>query len=189
LCGGGILISDNTFKNNIGMKVHNGGAVSVTCTFIGSTHQDYYQMSSSVLASSDTIESYYLLTDPLDGLEYEVYTYILYILKDTFLENYSGLKGTALYINYISSPSIDLSDFVLNGPVYSYFELLYSPYLKYFSTRTITYYDQYKECLNEFSFLSSCISEDNYIDFSHVLGAVYVGHCELQDCIDDTNTM
>jgi hypothetical protein len=31
ICGGGILLSYNTFTNNIGMKSHNGGAVSIVC--------------------------------------------------------------------------------------------------------------------------------------------------------------
>ena len=44
-CGGVNLIG-NTFLNNFGMKVHNGGAVSAYCYYITSTtHQDYAALS------------------------------------------------------------------------------------------------------------------------------------------------
>jgi hypothetical protein len=73
--------------------------------------------------------------------------------------------------------------------VFASFESLYSPYLEYYSNRTITYYDEYKECLTEFAFLANCGSSDSYIDFSHIQGALYVGHCEESYCINVTNTM
>lgn len=31
VCGGGVLLTSNHFENNIGTKIHNGGAVSIVC--------------------------------------------------------------------------------------------------------------------------------------------------------------
>jgi hypothetical protein len=32
VCGGGVLVKNNTFSNNIGLKKTNGGAISVVCS-------------------------------------------------------------------------------------------------------------------------------------------------------------
>jgi len=42
---GGVNIIDNTFANNIGMKSHNGGAISASCFNIDSSHIDYGSLS------------------------------------------------------------------------------------------------------------------------------------------------
>ncbi len=78
------------------------------------------------------------------------------------------MKGTAVYFESISFPSIDECTFTENGPVFAYFEVLYSPYYEYFSDRTITYYDENEVCLTEFAFLATCALADSFIDFSHV---------------------
>ena len=40
---GGVNIIDNTFDKNIGMKIHNGGAISAFCLYIESeSHPNYY---------------------------------------------------------------------------------------------------------------------------------------------------
>lgn len=42
----GVNLIDNTFINNIGLKVHNGGAVSAYCHYIEvEYHEDYYSNS------------------------------------------------------------------------------------------------------------------------------------------------
>ena len=38
ICGGA-TIYNNTFTNNIGMKAHNGGAISITCYYVTSSAQ------------------------------------------------------------------------------------------------------------------------------------------------------
>ena len=37
---GGVDLESNTFVNNIGMKIHNGGAVSASCMYIVDKHSD-----------------------------------------------------------------------------------------------------------------------------------------------------
>jgi hypothetical protein len=35
------LFSNNNFNNNLGLKLHNGGAVTVRCTVVNESHDDY----------------------------------------------------------------------------------------------------------------------------------------------------
>jgi hypothetical protein len=99
------------------------------------------------------------------------------IHKNTFKENFSGLKGTALYLKGISNTEISSSTFTLNRPVYKKDELDYSPYVKYFSSRGITFHDKKSICSDEFEYLVSCVSSLYKIAFPHVKGALYVEYC------------
>jgi hypothetical protein len=70
----GVNIIGNTFDKNIGLKVHNGGAISAHCIHIDSDlHPDYYatsnytvnttQQSSSAIGNS----TYMTITSQADG--------------------------------------------------------------------------------------------------------------------------
>jgi hypothetical protein len=49
----GVNIIGNIFNNNIGMKIHNGGAVSAYCAFLDSdSHHDYYATSNYTINST-----------------------------------------------------------------------------------------------------------------------------------------
>lgn len=41
ICGG-VRITENNFLNNMGMKIHNGGAVSALCNYIVDQNYDDY---------------------------------------------------------------------------------------------------------------------------------------------------
>jgi predicted outer membrane repeat protein len=57
----------------------------------------------------------------------------LNVQGNTFEENYSGGKGSALYVKGFSSIRLVANTFVNNGPVYAMTEVFYSPYFTYFS--------------------------------------------------------
>jgi hypothetical protein len=76
-----------------------------------------------------------------------------------FDENYSGGKGTALYIKHYSSVKISNNIFANNGPVYALAESFYSPYVRFYSGKPITFYDD--ECTDEFTYLKSCNDESS----------------------------
>lgn len=64
-----------------------------------------------------------------DSSKITVDKYRVFIKDNQFFENYSGMKGTGLYIKQFSSIFITDCLFVSNGPVYSTIERLYSPYI------------------------------------------------------------
>ena len=43
---GGVLISDNIFEGNTGLKIHNGGAITAICDYMDDKlHEDYNEHS------------------------------------------------------------------------------------------------------------------------------------------------
>ena len=128
------------------MKAHNGGAISALCTYIfNQNHDDYYSTSSinSVFALIDTFSD---LVEPvssvLDGFEVlNVYTFKFNIDSTQFIENYSGLKGTAAYFKQMSKVRITNSLIQNNGPVFSSQEYSYSPHTTYLTNNAISFYD------------------------------------------------
>jgi hypothetical protein len=67
--------------------------------------------------------------------------------------------------------------FSLNGPVYAAAEHTSSPYLKYLSGRTMSFYDE--DCIDELNYLESCFTKEpsstsGGIQWSRVQGAVHV---------------
>jgi hypothetical protein len=83
-----------------------------------------------------------------------------------FTENYSGRKGSAVYIKNMNRIRITNCTFQNNGPVFSYLELDLSPYHIYFSTRSLTYYDEREECFDEFNYIESCYNPNSTITWS-----------------------
>ena len=136
-CGAGIMIEDNLFENNIGMKRHNGGAGVVRCkrfATIDESIDDYFvshqktsglflkernatdsELTSHGADNQDDLDYTYFedpstsvmnVTDLFDvdsdGLyqtNYTVMKYATYITNNTFRNNMSGKKGTALLVS------------------------------------------------------------------------------------------
>lgn len=59
-CGGGVDIEDNIFTNNIGLKIHNGGALSVQCFYVIDKLADDFYATSGQPVNNSTV---FTLTD------------------------------------------------------------------------------------------------------------------------------
>ena len=104
---GSVTIRSNVFVNNIGMKVHNGGAIAAVCRVLSSaSHIDYLSNSGHHPQGEETINVDYLpnvafasIANP--GLAFSMPMYSFTISSCTFTRNFSGRKGTAIYSNYM----------------------------------------------------------------------------------------
>lgn len=101
---GGADVSGNTFENNAGLKIHNGGAISAVCEYLTDSKYDDFRDSSSQDVSEmtqDDIDKAHkrlgLISNP-DMLPLQVKKYELCIKDNEFIENFSGMKGAAIYI-------------------------------------------------------------------------------------------
>ena len=160
MCGVGILIEENLFFGNVGMKRHNGGAGVIRCFF---NNQDDgtgsgYPLQERNATDEELLEQGYGYTDPEDSTvkyyddpfsnytnvtdltlkatqefvsNYSVLEYGTLIFKNKFYHNFAGKKGTALLIDSISELQIIDNEFEENGPVTLAKEKEYSPYYKY----------------------------------------------------------
>lgn len=70
-----------------------------------------------------------------------VYTFRFSISNSNFYENYSGLKGTAIFFNKISKIRMTNTIFQYNSPTFSANEYQYSPLAIYMTNRPISYFD------------------------------------------------
>ena len=170
-CGAGILIEENSFIGNIGLKKHNGGVGVIRCAHL-STLQAYEaaeEMNSGLLRYEvhQEVKRYRkkptaILEDPSthttklksilnDEESFEFLTYGTFIHDNTFSNNHSGKKGTALLIENINEVQIKKNTFMYNGPVTAYTEIQYSPYYRYMTdeNRTISYYHGTSNCWEE----------------------------------------
>ena len=55
------------------------------------------------------------------------------LYNNSFIANTAGMKGTAINIKEVSIVNITNNHIERNAPVNSFFELLRSPYVKYFT--------------------------------------------------------
>ncbi len=120
-----------------------------------------------------------------------IYKYKFNVQGNYFNENFSGGRGTAIYVRQMSSVRIHSCTFVSNGPVFTVPEIWYSPYTRYLSSRAMTFYDD--DCVDEFSYLEACYNSDDYasyggIQWSKVQGAVYIQSCQEDYCINSNAT-
>lgn len=67
---------------------------------------------------------------------YTVMKYATYIYNNTFRNNMSGKKGTALLISKVSELRVFKNVFEENGPVNAIMERKYSPYYEFFLNKT-----------------------------------------------------
>ena len=160
VCAGG-YIENSIFNQNIGLKAHNGGAVSAICDYLDNPYHDDYWSSSSIKSMWVAIDAVQDLLEPLDSVvegdqTLSVLSFKFYIQGSNFTENTSGNKGTALYFKHISKIKIVNSFFQYNGPTSTMDEFKYSPLTIYFTNRATSYLDPSEECLDEFTFLNDC---------------------------------
>lgn len=90
----------------------------------------------------------------LDGQVIAILRATFNVQGNYFEENYSGGKGTALYVRGMTSVRLIGNTFVGNAPVYALAEVFHSPYYMYFSQRSMSYFDD--NCVDEFMFLQDC---------------------------------
>ena len=126
-CGNGILLVDNFFNGNIGMKRHNGGAGVIRCEHTTNTlttvfdylsgkqrgmHRDIiYDIRKNVVSNITHIDdpptNKTTLVDLFDvDRSYELLAYGTLIANNTFANNYSGMRGSALLIELISEVQV-----------------------------------------------------------------------------------
>eukprot|EP00347_Sterkiella_histriomuscorum_P022241 403331176 len=190
----GVHIEDSQFYQNIGMKNHNGGAVSGVCYYITATSHDDLQSLSSItnnLTLNDTqnniTANFSSVINP-DNL-FIVYAFQFSILNCIFKENYSGQRGTAVFMALVSKIRIVGTIFEKNGPVYGYIETYNSPYSKYFSGRPLSFTDpEVNGCYEEFGYINFCSNVDKQIDWPSVRGALNVLGCSETWCLNANNT-
>ncbi|CDW73676.1 UNKNOWN [Stylonychia lemnae] len=192
ICGG-LQIQNSEFYHNIGMKVHNGGAISAVCEYLDEEdHDDYYH--TSTFYSNDILtDNNNAITSTIQSLSdastrFRVQSYQFTITGCNFTENYSGIKGTAIYLKYINKIRIQNSTFASSGPVYAVLEQLYSPYSAIFKSNiSVTFQDLNGVCKDEFSYINNCAALDYQIDWPQVLGALYVYGCIEEQCMNSDN--
>ncbi len=118
--------------------MHNGGAIAISCRHLDSISYVDGNTTSDVSIVNTIIESdtsfynssHVQLESKLNGRLFLVEKHRMTIRDNQFEENFSGGKGTAIYINQISLTNIVGNTFYRNGPVYATAELLNSPYVK-----------------------------------------------------------
>ncbi|TNV74720.1 hypothetical protein FGO68_gene12535 [Halteria grandinella] len=177
---GGVLIQDNILKKNIGTKIHNGGAITLICEYLTDTSIDDYlrtsgigkELTSSSISSKANVNTKFSIN--IKGVS---------IMGNDFQENYSGLKGSALYIKKFSQISIYDNNFFQNGPVYSSIERKYSPFSERINSQPYTY--RHETCADEMQYLQNCDnSETDYLLLPRVRGAIYIEHCQEDTCLN-----
>ena len=82
--------------------------------------------------------------------------YLTIIEANNFISNFAGMRGSAIYAEYITDLAIRGNHFASNGPVTTFAESVYSPYVKYFSgpDNPLSFNSQCAD--NEFSYLNDC---------------------------------
>ena len=98
-------------------------------------------------------------------------TYGTYIVNNTFANNHSGKRGSALLIELVNEVKMLENKFMSNGPVQTYAEIEHSPYYKNFlyNQRTLSYYlldpqPKLGDCKDEMSWFDRCYRNGYAID-------------------------
>jgi hypothetical protein len=138
----------------MGLVKSSGGAVSIICghisnyitSFTGSSKINKTNMTNStILYDTQTIVELFHgnLTNFTDKVEttfyHKLYKEAVLIQDTIFEENYVGLKGSAVYVKYVSQVVVNNSEFSSNGPMYLDNELMISPYYVMFSPNSIIF--------------------------------------------------
>lgn len=121
----GVHIEQSQFQYNFGMKKHNGGAATILCDYLTDTTAKDYKHTSAFVNVYIAFEMFRSITDPIQDLvdtsiTYDVYMYAVGIISSTFDTNFSGMKGTAVYMRGPSKAIISGSTFTNNAPTYSF---------------------------------------------------------------------
>ena len=159
MCGVGVVVQDNHFVGNVGLKRHNGGASLHHCIYYedstsgyaGLGHTSSLKLGLRDKNAEDEGEYLFYYDDPLLATadvtdlfdptkNYTVQKYGTQIVGNNFTHNYSGMKGSAVAAIRLSSLKVSNNCFMENGPVTSMSEIEYSPYYKYLAkgSRTLS---------------------------------------------------
>jgi len=112
------------------------------------------------------------------GRKYNVRQFQTYLTSNYFGENFTGIKGSAVYIKNMSKIRIYSSTFYHNGPTLSIREAAFSTYYKALSrTEVVMFTDVGQVCVDEFQYLEDCKQEYSYIDYARPEGALHVEFC------------
>ena len=201
-CASGILIDENYFYGNVGLKKHNGGAGVIRCIHTPNAVESQFTYRSGKMRQVQTDiypdgRNYTYLDDPsthktlLQDLfdeeqYYELLSYGTWIKNNTFANNYSGKRGSALLLELINNLLIEDNEFKNNGPVQAYREIEFSPYYKHFlyNERTVSFYLlglQLGNCVDESAWFNRCYRSGYEIDMPQVQGALYIKNCHSVD--------
>lgn len=165
--------------------MHNGGAIAGVCKFLSpltnTQHDDFKATSSFTYLYFGVDLLYDLNTNYVDfvdqSVSFNIYTFRFAVLDNIFEENFSGMRGSAVYIKYMSRPRIVNCTFTNNGPIMVNIEVNLSPFMALLSPRPVTYYDESETCFDEYEYLEKCQTNITTIDFPHMQGALYIAHC------------
>jgi hypothetical protein len=144
VCGAGILIEDNSFIGNIGLKKHNGGVGVIRCEHLPTlqtfnqafeinsgllryeVHQEHHRWNKTLptpILEDPQTHTTWMQSEINDKIYFKFLTYGTLIRDNTFSNNHSGKKGTALLIEKINEVQIIKNTFLNNGPVTAYTEI------------------------------------------------------------------
>lgn len=107
------------------------------------------------------------MRDPTDKMmTHVVLRYGTLIQRNTFSDNMSGQKGTAILTSKINEVQINENEFMNNGPVFGHREIEFSPYYRFLAhkDRLLTFFDEELKCRDEFEWYHKCAREDTSID-------------------------
>jgi hypothetical protein len=105
----------------------------------------------------------------MDEQVFELLEYGTLIVNNTFSNNFSGKRGSALLVEWVNELQVIQNKFMNNGPVHAYREIEYSPYVSNFlkNNRTLTYYSlgtEFGACADEWAWLNKCYRQGFKID-------------------------
>ena len=205
----GVLATSNTFRDNFGFKISDGGAMSLACSAVTDENNVDFHRSSGVttasLSSKDDLASS-SIHDLVDSDKtYTPYKRSAYLYENEFTNNHAGRKGSAIYIKGVSDVIIDSNGFTKNKAVDVLEEKRFVPaYAKYFlgvdavdsstfrSFSLVVDADEASKCgQTEIDYLARCADSKTVIPQSILQGTVYyeggqVIHCDPTQCRDET---
>lgn len=190
-CLTGVHATENTFRDNFGFKISEGGAISLVCSAVTDENTvDFYRSSGVTTASlskEDTLSSS-SISDLVDTERaYAPYSRSTYFYDNQFTNNHAGRKGAALYIKGVSDVIIDSNVFSKNKAVDVLQEKRFVPaYAKYFlgvdavdpstfrSFSLVVEADEVEKCgETEIDYLARCADTKTVISQSVLQGTVY----------------
>lgn len=104
---------------------------------------------------------------------YKLLKYGTKFVNNTFANNYSGKRGSALLLENLSEVQLIENRFTSNGPVHAHMEIENSPYYKHFlkNNRTLAYFvldSSQGYCFDEAMWLNVCYRSGYVIDMPQI---------------------
>ena len=135
--------------------------MSAICEYITNPAYDDYSFTSSINSIWASVDSSTDLTQMLDSVfegvgTVPVYSFRFNIEQCVFLNNYSGMQGTAVYIKQMNKIRMFTTNFVQNGATFTQVEFANSPLALYMTNRPISFFDPTQVCQDEFQYIDYC---------------------------------